>query len=61
MRAGQGVWEETIHKLLGDDNPCDECLVKPSCRKSFTGGSACEKLAGALEKAIEVFNNENKT
>ena len=61
MRRDQEVWEKTINKLLGDDNPCNECLVKPSCRKSFTGGSACEKLAEALTIAIEVFNNENKT
>lgn len=50
-------WEDTIEKMLGDENPCRECLVKVTCAKSFSYGDACEKLAERLENKI----NENKS
>jgi hypothetical protein len=58
---GQQLWETTIKKLLKEKNPCKICLVQASCRKSFAGNSACEKLAEALEKEMEKQYNENKT
>jgi hypothetical protein len=55
----QILWENTIGKLLGDDSPCRNCLVKPSCRRSFVDKSACEDLAIAMEKAIKEHKNES--
>ena len=55
------VWEDTIKNLLGDDNPCIVCLVQVTCRKSFSGNSACDKLAEKMTKALEEVYNENKT
>jgi hypothetical protein len=55
----QILWEKTIGKLLGDKSPCNTCLVKPSCRRSFVTGSACEDLAIAMEEAIKEQKNEN--
>jgi len=49
-------WEKCIRELLGDNNPCDECLVRAPCLKSFSRGDACEKLARRLERKI----NENQ-
>ena len=53
----QSEWEKCIEKMLGDDSPCKLCLVKVTCKKSFTSGGACEELATKLERKI----NENKT
>lgn len=55
----QKRWENAIKVVLGDKSPCEECLVKVSCRKSFSGGSACDKLRVALEEALEDIANEN--
>lgn len=46
-------WENAIKLVLKDESPCLECLVQVSCPKSFSGGSACEKLRDALQKALE--------
>ena len=56
------LWEETINKLLGDDNPCKICLVQATCDKSFTRSrrSACEQLANKLSKALEEIRNESQ-
>jgi len=52
-------WEKTIMDVCGKNNPCLECLVSPRCKKSFAGGSACEKLAKALEESLEVIRSES--
>lgn len=49
-------WERCIETLLGDKNPCRQCLVKVTCTMSFTSHTACEKLARRLERKI----NESK-
>jgi len=49
----QQNWNKTIDMLLGDDNPCKECLVRARCTKSMTRETACEKLTEKLEKAIK--------
>lgn len=54
-------WEEIIDTLLQDENPCKICLVKVTCPKSFTGGSACKKLEELLTKALNEAKNESKT
>jgi hypothetical protein len=51
-------WEEIIEKLLENDNPCKICLVKATCSKSFTGGSACKPLADRLTKVLNEAKNE---
>jgi hypothetical protein len=63
MKKNQDIWEETISKLLGDDNPCKLCLVQVTCDKSFTrkNRSACEELAKKLELALERVRNESKS
>jgi hypothetical protein len=50
-------WERCIEKMLGDESPCKLCLVKVTCKKSFTSGGACETLAIKLERKI----NETQT
>ena len=57
----QLFWEDTIQEILGNQNPCFICLVKVTCRKSFSDGSACKDLAKKLTKALEELTNENKT
>jgi hypothetical protein len=51
-------WEEIIEELLQEDNPCKICLVKVTCPKSFTGGSACDTLAERLTKVLNEAKNE---
>ncbi|MCK5643330.1 MAG: hypothetical protein KAJ19_21150 [Gammaproteobacteria bacterium] len=53
------LWEETIKKLLGNENPCEICLVKVTCTKSFAVNTACEKLGESLIKALEDVKNES--
>jgi len=50
-------WEKCIEDILGDENPCRQCLVKVTCTMSFASNTACEKLARKLERKI----NENKS
>ena len=54
----QPTWEKTIQMLLGDDNPCMECIVRATCTKSFTYNSACEKLAEKLQERIQKRNED---
>ncbi len=54
------LWEETIKKLLGDENPCEICLVQVTCTKSFATDTACEKLAKSLTLALEDVKNEDQ-
>lgn len=63
MKNREEIWEETIKKLLGDDNPCKVCLVQVTCDKSFTrkNRSACEELAKKLDIALQRIRNENKS
>jgi len=55
----QSTWEKTIQILLGDDNPCAECIVRATCTKSFTYKSACDELAEKLQERIQK-NRENQ-
>jgi hypothetical protein len=56
----QKVWENALKIVLKDKyNPCDDCLVKVSCIKSFRNNSACEKLQDALEDAIKELYDED--
>ena len=59
--TNQKRWENAIKIVLGDDSPCIDCLVQVSCKKSFSGGSACDKLRQALQHALETMNDENKS
>ena len=61
MSNDQAFWEKTIQDMLGDKNPCNICLVRVTCRKSFSNGSACEDLAKKLTIALEEINNESKS
>ena len=54
----QIIWEETIRTLLGEDSPCEECIVRATCTKSFTYNSACEELAEKLQNMIAKRNSE---
>ncbi len=58
-RASNRFWEETIYKLLGDKNPCVECLVRPRCTKSIMDKTACDELMKNLSEALK--NYETKT
>ena len=49
----QRNWNKTIDMLLGEDNPCRECLVRARCTKSMTKETACKELTDKLEKAIK--------
>jgi hypothetical protein len=51
-------WNKTIDMLLGDDNPCKECLVRARCTKSVSRDTACEELK---EKLAEAIKDETKT
>ena len=42
-------WE----KLLKDQFPCDVCLIKIMCSKSFVEGSACDMLKERLVKLLK--------
>ena len=53
------MWEKTIKKLLGAENPCLKCIVRPKCTKSIIDNTACEDLANALKETLN--NYENKT
>ena len=55
----QQRWEKTVQTVLGDKSPCIECLVQVSCTKSFSHGSACDKLREALRIALENIHNED--
>ena len=59
-RRRSQLWERTIEKLLGDDNPCKICLIKVTCGKSFTNKTACEPLSIKLNEALERIRNEDK-
>lgn len=54
----QQNWNKTIDMLLGEDNPCKECLVRARCTKSISRDTACEVLVEKLRKAIK---HETKT
>jgi hypothetical protein len=54
----QVTWEKTINMLLGDKNPCNECIVRATCTKSFTSKSACDELAESLQKRIDEVKKE---
>lgn len=54
------LWEETIRELLGNEGPCEICLVKVTCTKSFAGNTACEKLVESLTKVLEDVKNEDQ-
>jgi len=60
-RQRNRIWENTIKELLGDDNPCEICLIKVTCEKSFKNNTSCEKLAQKLNEALGKITNENKT
>jgi len=57
-KEDQVMWEETIKTLLGKDSPCEECIVRATCTKSFTFNSACEELAKSLQNMIDKRNEE---
>ena len=48
-------WEETIKKLLGNESPCIECLVRPRCTKSIIDKTACEELMEKLSEALKKY------
>ncbi len=52
-------WEETIYKLLGDKNPCVECLVRPRCTKSIMDKTACDELIENLSEALKKYENKS--
>lgn len=58
IRKEQDTWEETIKTLLGKDSPCEECIVRATCTKSFSYNSACEELAKKLQNMIDKRNTE---
>ncbi len=54
------LWENTIKDILGDKSPCEICLVKVTCTKSFAYNTACEKLGKKLTEALEGIKNESQ-
>jgi len=47
---GQGPMQFIYYMTLLEDSPCQICIVKPMCSKSFMEDTACDLFLEFIEK-----------
>jgi hypothetical protein len=53
--------EQQFISILDDEgNPCNTCLIRSTCKRSFINGSACDEFWDYTYKRLRIVRNEIK-